>query len=184
MRRFRESNLSCDHLRECLNELLGVGPTTSLRELLSARHLVWECGPNRNKRRTETRAGTRGATPGLVGMGLESTYLPVGLLLNPRSRLMDSSSPGPKHATYLRHALTTTCSHRCPWKCLSSFRGPPRPPPPRTSWTRLVPSIYELRPPSALLTPLAQIYSRRWSFYPANLIVAGGGLPSSCGFLQ
>lgn len=25
-RRFRESNLSCDHLRECLNELLGVGP--------------------------------------------------------------------------------------------------------------------------------------------------------------
>lgn len=26
MRRFRESNLSCDHLRECLNELLGVGP--------------------------------------------------------------------------------------------------------------------------------------------------------------
>lgn len=41
VRRFRESNLSCDHLRECLNELLGVGPeTTSLRELLSARHLV------------------------------------------------------------------------------------------------------------------------------------------------
>lgn len=111
VRRFRESNLSCDHLRECLNELLGVGPTTSLRELLSARHLVWECGPNRNKRRTETRAGTRGATsPGPVGMGLESTYLPVGLLLNPRSRLMDSSSPGPDvYATYLRHALTTTC---------------------------------------------------------------------------
>lgn len=26
VRRFRESNLSCDHLRECLNELLGVGP--------------------------------------------------------------------------------------------------------------------------------------------------------------
>lgn len=48
-RRFRESNLSCDHLRECLNELPGVGPTTSLRGLLSARHLVWECGPNRNK---------------------------------------------------------------------------------------------------------------------------------------
>lgn len=48
-RRFRESNLSCDHLRECLNELLGVGPTTSPRGLLSARHLVWECGPNRNK---------------------------------------------------------------------------------------------------------------------------------------
>lgn len=55
VRRFRESNLSCDHLRECLNELLGVGlGTTSLRGLLSARHLVWECGPNRNKRRTET----------------------------------------------------------------------------------------------------------------------------------
>lgn len=28
--------------------------------LLSARHLVWECGLDRNNRRTETRAGTRG----------------------------------------------------------------------------------------------------------------------------
>lgn len=109
--------MSCDHLRECLNELLGVGPTTSLRGLLSARHLVWECGPNRNNRRTETRArGTKRNDPlslslsGHAGMRLESTYLPVGLLLNPRSRLMDSSSPAPMHATYLRHALTTTCT--------------------------------------------------------------------------
>lgn len=102
VRRFRESNLSCDHLRECLNELLGVGPeTTSLRGLLSARHLVWECGPNRNKRRTETTAGRREAKPlsWEEARRSESTYLPVGLLLNPRSRLMDSSSPmGPMHA--------------------------------------------------------------------------------------
>ena len=94
-----------------------MGPTTSLRGLLSARHLVWECGPNRNNRRTETRArGTKRNDPlslslsGHAGMRLESTYLPVGLLLNPRSRLMDSSSPAPMHATYLRHALTTTCT--------------------------------------------------------------------------
>lgn len=111
VRRFRESNLSCDHLRECLNELLGVGPeTTSLRELLSARHLVWECGPNRNKRQTETTAGRRERKEPLSreeARRPESTYLPVGLLLNPRSRLMDSSS-GPMH-TYLRHESTSTC---------------------------------------------------------------------------
>lgn len=114
MRRFRESNLSCDHLRECLNELLGVGPgTTSLRGLLSARHLVWECGPNRNKRRTETtdaaaaagRRGRRRERKDLFFSGggerrPESTYLPVGLLLNPRSRLMDSSSLGRCMRTY------------------------------------------------------------------------------------
>jgi hypothetical protein len=125
-RRFRESNLSCDHLRECLNELLGVGPeTTSLRGLLSARHLVWECGPNRNKRRTETTTGRREAGPlsreeeeeedeedeedEEEARRAESTYLPVGLLLNPRSRLMDSSSPGPMHA-YLRHESAGTCT--------------------------------------------------------------------------
>lgn len=110
--RFRESNLSCDHLRECLNELLGVGPgTTSLRELLSARHLVRECGPNRNKRRTETTAGRREregpSRSREEARRPESTYLPVGLLLNPRSRLMDSSS-APMHA-YLRHESTSTC---------------------------------------------------------------------------
>lgn len=32
VRRFRESNLSCDHLRECLNELLGVGFERRKRE--------------------------------------------------------------------------------------------------------------------------------------------------------
>lgn len=32
VRRFRESNLSCDHLRECLNELLGVGRGERERE--------------------------------------------------------------------------------------------------------------------------------------------------------
>lgn len=113
VRRFRESNLSCDHLRECLNELLGVGPgPTSLRGLLSARHLVWECGPNRNKRRTETTDAAAAAAEKrrrerkdlfFSGGGErrpESTYLPVGLLLNPRSRLMDSSSPGRCMRTY------------------------------------------------------------------------------------
>lgn len=133
MRRFRESNLSCDHLRECLNELLGVGPgereTPRIFGNFYRRDILYgNAGPTGIRGEPKPHGGgyRRGKEEDLSpssSLSLsfsfsffreearrrpESTYLPVGLLLNPRSRLMDSSSPRPMHA-YLRHESTSTC---------------------------------------------------------------------------
>lgn len=93
----------------------GWAPPRVLGDFYRRDILYGNAGPTGINRRTETRAseeerekeGQREretvllllSLPPLSGVWvLESTYLPVGLLLNPRSRLMDSSSPAPMHA--------------------------------------------------------------------------------------
>lgn len=87
--------------------------TTSLRGLLSARHLVWECGPNRNKRRTETTARREGERKDLFLSGGGETQ--VGVDLPPSWFIAQSAFTangfvfaGPMHA-YLRHESASTC---------------------------------------------------------------------------